>query len=69
LINNQLRSKRRFTVNYFNRPAERFEVEWQERFRNLQALICELVLKNEQLRMALASITVITHEEARERDG
>ncbi|WP_165420056.1 hypothetical protein [Edaphobacter modestus] len=56
-------------MNYFNRPAERFEVEWQERFRNLQALICELVLKNEQLRMALASITVITHEEARERDG
>lgn len=27
--------------------------EWQERFRNLQQWVCELLIKNQQLRMLL----------------
>jgi hypothetical protein len=55
--------------NYIDRPAERFEEEWQATLRNLQAPICELLLKSEQLRIALASITVNRQEETRARDG
>jgi len=34
-----------------------FEAEWQGRLRNLEMLICELLHKNEQLRMALSAKT------------
>lgn len=49
--------------------AAHFEKEWQETLRNLQMLICELLLKNERLRMSLAAITVSRQEKPCERNG
>lgn len=37
--------------------SEKGEEEWQERLRALQDCICELLVKNEQLRTALESAT------------
>jgi hypothetical protein len=36
-------------------PYQRLEEEWQDRLRSLQQWICELLLKNQQLRMLLES--------------
>ena len=36
-------------------PYQRREEEWQDRLRSLQQRICELLLKNQQLRMLLES--------------
>jgi hypothetical protein len=40
------------------------EEEWYERLRSLQRCVCELLLKNQQLRMALESTTNHRAEEA-----
>ena len=37
--------------------SEKGEEEWQERVRTLQDFICELLVKNQQLRTALESAT------------
>jgi hypothetical protein len=34
-------------------PGQGLEEEWQDRLRSLQQLICELLIKNQQLRMSL----------------
>jgi hypothetical protein len=39
------------------------EKEWQERLRSLQQWICELLLKNQQLRMSLALATAAEERE------
>ena len=55
-----------------NRVAERagsYEAARQESLRDLQALVCELLLKNERLRIALANLTVTRQEEAPRNDG
>jgi hypothetical protein len=38
-------------------PYQGTEEEWHERWRSLQRCICELLIKNQQLRMALQSTT------------
>jgi hypothetical protein len=38
-------------------PDQRVEEQWHERLRSLQRCICELLIKNQQLRMALESTT------------
>ncbi len=38
-------------------PDQGLEEEWDERLRSLQRCICELLIKNQQLRMALESTT------------
>jgi hypothetical protein len=45
-------------------PDQGPEEEWHERFRSLQRCICELLIKNQQLRMALESTTNHQAEEA-----
>ena len=54
--------------NCSDHRAAHFESEWQETLRNLQMRICELLLKNEQLRMSLAGMTVSRQEKPCERD-
>ena len=44
-------------------PDQGLEEEWHERLRSLQRCVCELLLKNQQLRMALESTT---HHQAKE---
>lgn len=41
----------------WEQASEKREEEWQERFRALQDCICELLVKNQQLRTALESAT------------
>jgi hypothetical protein len=43
--------------------------EWQKQLRDLQRLICELLLKNEQLRMEIATSTAIRQELPCELNG
>lgn len=38
-------------------PLGGFEEEWQDKLCNLQMLVCELLRKNEQLRMTLGETT------------
>jgi len=46
-------------------PARRPE-EWQDHLRSLQQWVCELLIKNQELRMALESATA---QEKVEQDG
>jgi hypothetical protein len=45
---------------------ECLEEEWQVRFQSLQKWICELLIKNQQLRMALIEMNT---REPGDRDG
>jgi hypothetical protein len=45
-------------------PRHGLEEEWHERLRSLECCICELLIKNQQLRMALESTTNHQAEEA-----
>jgi hypothetical protein len=45
-------------------PDHGLEAEWPERLRSLQRCICELLIKNQELRMALASTTNYQAREA-----
>jgi hypothetical protein len=45
-------------------PHQGLEEEWHERLRSLQHCICELLIKNQQLRMALESTTNHQAQEA-----
>lgn len=45
------------------------EEEWQVKVCNLQILICELLLKNEQLRMALGARTAPNQDRVRQGVG
>jgi hypothetical protein len=38
-------------------PAQSLEKEWEGHLRNLQQCICELLIKNQQLRVSLMSAT------------
>lgn len=44
-------------------------LEYQVKLWDLQMLICELLLKNQKLRVSLAAMTLTCQENACERDG
>jgi hypothetical protein len=49
-------------------PNWELEEEWQDRLRSLQQWICELLIKNQQLRMSLALATAAGGREPGDRN-
>ena len=45
-----------------NEEMARGTEEWQEKLRSLQQRVCELLIKNQELRMALQSATAQEEE-------
>jgi len=49
--------------------AELSQEAWQDQLRSLRGLICELLLKNERLRMKLLSMTMTALEDGSGRNS
>lgn len=49
-------------------PNWELEEEWQDRLRSLQQWICELLIKNQQLRMSLELATAAERREPGDRN-
>ena len=52
----------------FEQPNQQLEEEWQDRLRSLQRWICELLIKNQQLRMSLELATAADERAPGDRD-
>jgi hypothetical protein len=61
----QLLASRVIAAHHYEEPARRPE-EWQEHLRSLQQWVCDLLIKNQELRMALDSATA---EEKEKHNG
>ncbi len=52
-----------------DQPEELSQEAWQDRLRGLQGLICELLLKNQRLRMALLGMNMTALEDGSGRNS